>query len=78
MLEFTIRIAMSFEKQFCEKCNKLLYCVDTKSLETYRQVKQKWLCENCLGYVMMSWRKKDEIRAIMIKCGIEDLDVQRN
>lgn len=64
---------MSFERQFCEKCGKLLYCVDTKSLETYKKVKQKWLCEFCLGMITMNWPTKDEIRAIMIKCG-EDLE----
>ena len=65
---------MTFEKQFCEKCNTLCFCVDTTSLNTIHKVKQKWLCEFCLGFVPMSAKKKDEVRQIMIECGIEDIE----
>ena len=67
---------MSFERQFCEKCNKLSFCVDTSSLEhTFtKQPKQKWLCDYCFSWLIGNAEKKDEIRQIMIECGIEDLD----
>jgi len=65
---------MSFEKQFCEKCKKLAYCVNTQSIGETR-LKQKWLCENCFAWLGKSYaQRKDTIRSIMIQCGIEDLE----
>jgi len=65
---------MSFERQFCEKCGKINYCVDVTSLNTPRKIKQKWLCEFCFGFVYYDAHKKDQIRKIMIECGIEDIE----
>jgi len=64
---------MSFEKQFCEKCGRLAYCVDTRSIG-HHKIKQNWLCEYCFGWVNHNAQQKDEIRAIMVQCGIEDLE----
>jgi len=64
---------MSFEKQICQKCDKLAYCVDTNSIGQ-DTIRQKWLCEYCFGWVKDNAQKKDKIRAIMIECGIEDLE----
>jgi len=73
---------LSFEKQFCEKCGRLCFCVDSESLdlpEKYsHKPKQKWLCSECYGWVLENAQTKDTIRSIMIQCGIEDLDLQRN
>jgi len=66
---------MSFEKQFCEKCGKLTFCVETNSviLGTLK-IKQKWLCEYCFGWIKENANRKDTIRSIMIQCGIEDIE----
>jgi len=69
---------MSFEKQFCEQCGNLRFCVDTRSIDaqTYRgkPLKQKWLCELCLAWSPGYAQRKDTIRSIMITCGIEDIE----
>jgi len=69
---------MSFEKQRCEKCRLVRFCVDVRSISEDMNVKHRWLCENCYGYTIEDARRKDTIRSIMIQCGIEDLDLQRN
>jgi len=67
---------MSFEKQFCEKCRRLAYCVDTRSIGLMppKKPKQTWLCENCYAWTMENAHTKDTIRSIMIQCGIEDIE----
>lgn len=69
---------MSFEKQFCEKCGLLRYCVDTRSLDLPKKYthkpKQKWLCSSCYGWVLENANTKDTIISIMVQCGIEDIE----
>jgi len=69
---------MTFEKQICEKCRLLSYCVDTRSIGLEKKPKEIWLCELCYGFTIENAGTKDTIRSIMIQCGIEDLDVQGN
>jgi len=65
---------MSFEKQNCESCFKIAYCVDLTSIITNTK-KTKWICEFCLGFVVGSASLKDKIRKIMITSGIEDIEI---
>jgi len=67
---------MTFEKQFCEKCGKLRFCVDSQSLSIKAKINPKWLCEYCFGWIFEEAHYKDTIRSIMIQCGIEDLEIQ--
>lgn len=74
-----IKVLMTFEKQICDKCKKLAYCVDTRSIGCKNKPKLIWLCEFCYASNTIEFaRTKDSIRSIMIQCGIEDLDVQGN
>jgi len=67
-------VLMSFEKQHCESCKKITFCVDLRSIVTNTQ-RQKWICEFCLGFVVGSATLKDKIRKIMITNGIEDIEI---
>jgi len=70
---------MTFEKQICDTCHKMAFCVDTRSVGCKNPKKLIWLCEKCYGVFTIEYaRTKDTIRSIMIQCGIEDLDVQGN
>jgi len=70
---------MSFEKQICEKCHLLRFCVDVISLDLppnyTKKPKQKWLCEFCYGSILEFANTKDTIRSIMIQCGLEDIEI---
>jgi len=69
---------MSFEKQLCEKCRLLRYCVDTSSLNIDPKYshfpKQKWLCETCYGWILENAHTKDTIISILVQCGLEDIE----
>lgn len=64
----------TYERQFCGNCKKICYCVETSSLNTDKKIKHAWLCEFCLGFIYLDAKKKDEMRAILIECGIEDIE----
>ena len=64
-----------FERQFCEKCRKLRFCVNTKSVPA-NTIKQTWLCDPCYSKTIEFAETKDHVLKIMIECGIEDLEVQ--
>ncbi len=64
---------MSFEKQICKKCGILRFCYD-HIVENYLGFNHAWLCESCYAWVLENSNHKDEVRQIMIECGIEDLD----
>jgi len=67
-------VLMSFERQACESCHKMAFCVDLRSIITNTK-EEKWICEFCLGFVVGSANLKDKIRKIMITCGIEDIEI---
>jgi len=60
---------MSFEKQECFKCKKFVMC--------YLRIDKGigfWFCDPCYSWVIEEAGTKDQVRAIMIECGIEDLE----
>jgi len=67
---------MSFERQICQKCHKINYCVDAYSIISSAKgdPTPKWLCEMCYGFEIEHASRKDTIRSIMIQCGIEDIE----
>ena len=66
---------MTFEKQKCDKCGVIAYCVDTRSISCKHKPQLIWLCETCYSmHTIECARTKDTIRSIMIQCGIEDLE----
>jgi len=66
---------MSFEKQMCESCRKICYCVDLRSISVkYTGIKPKWICEFCIAFVVGNADLKDRVSRIMIANGIEDLE----
>jgi len=64
---------MSFERQNCERCHNMAFCVDLLSISE-KQKKTVWMCEYCLGFNLGYALQKDRIRQIMIAAGIEDLE----
>ena len=70
MLNELLMNEMTFERQICTKCKKINYCVQIE--QNYKLV---WLCDDCFSWsINYMASKKDEIRKIMITCGIEDLE----
>jgi len=61
---------MSFEKQICKKCGLVRFCYYHLNPKKENQ----WLCEPCYSWVIEQDTHKDEVRAIMIQCGIEDIE----
>jgi ribosomal protein S27E len=57
---------MTFEKQICEQCGKLVVC--------YHHQAVVWLCDTCYAWVIEHSIHKDKVREIMIQCGLEDLE----
>ena len=60
---------MSFEKQECCKCYRGCFCV-----LYYSNNKGFWYCDECYSWVIEDANHKDEVRKIMIQCGIEDIE----
>jgi len=65
---------MSFEKQNCENCERIAFCVDTLSLDLLRTPKEKWLCSLCFEWLVTKKQRGETVKQIMIQCGIEDLE----
>ena len=56
---------MTFEKQFCNRCTNIHYCILTGS---------KWYCEPCFDEMINDPQQKKQIEKILIDCGLEDLE----
>ena len=67
---------MTFERQKCKRCGRLCFCVDLRSLDIRKENKPYpiWICEYDLGFVLLPAHNKDDVRKIMIECGIEDIE----
>ena len=67
---------MTFERQKCKLCKRLCFCVDLRSLDNRKQNDPyaTWICEYDLGFVLLPAHNKDDVRKIMIECGIEDIE----
>ena len=61
---------MTFEKQQCEQCKKVSFCV----LHYKPGMEGFWYCEKCYSWVIEDADHKDKVLEIMINCGIEDLE----
>jgi len=61
----------NFMKEKCDKCHKVQFCIETYG----KNGKPVYLCEMCFGWntKFNAW-VKDEVREILIKCGMEDIE----
>ena len=64
---------MSFEKQICSKCGIFRFCYE-HIVENYNGLNHQWFCEPCYSWIIENCNHKDEVRQIMIECGIEDIE----
>ena len=63
----------NFEKGICDKCKKIHFCIQTYDTKKKEFV---FLCDDCFSWsVNYHADVKDEIRKLMIECGIEDLEL---
>jgi len=65
---------MTFEKQQCEKCKGVCFCILHYTTTRARGHVGNWYCENCYSWLLEDANHKDQVRQIMINCGIEDLE----
>jgi len=52
----------TFEHEVCSKCKRKQYCI---------LLGKAFFCENCFAWTKEYAHVKDEIRKMMIECGIE-------
>ena len=57
------------QREICEKCNKINFCIQ---IYDHKEKDLIFLCDNCFSWAINYHADiKDEIRKMMIECGIE-------
>jgi len=61
---------MTFEKQQCETCKRVCFCI----LHYTKEPKGFWYCDKCYAWIIEDATKKDSMLLQYAKLGIEDLE----